>query len=585
MRRRFLCTTTLLLVLTLAMFSCEKQTGATADTFTATISIPNFESSGGAATLSITTNENWTIQTSAGGEWLVPSATSGSGNSNVTLTAQRNPSFTDNRTTELTISTVSNKSKKITITQSAAQEEVPAGNIEFSDPVFKAMLLNENPIGDIIPMPATRGDGGKEEEEIAQTHVPAKIDANGDGEISYEEAYAVEQIIALSIPIYDGPLQSMDEVKYFSNLENLFILGGMVEELDVTENRELKFLAVENTPLAAIDLSQNSKIEVLFISKNPLTQIDLSALTELKVVDLSENQLSKVDLSANSQITDLYLYENQITEIDLSTLSAVESLDVEDNRIDRIDISMLSTLEDFWWKDQTDQNNQNKEVTIRLTEDQFYSRIVDFNYYSYPEIVGGEPFPRGNIVFESEEFKQAVIDYHGDMNNDGEVTYQEALAVSYIYMVGVDLKDVPDIKHLKMLESIEITSCHITGIDLSAQKTLRAINLSFNKISSITLPDSPNLASLELHYNKITSLDVSGYPGLNVIQVQGNHLSTLDISMLGELSAEQNGVGDQSSASDDKDQSITVTMTEAQRDLPVLENSVINDRVVINIAN
>lgn len=84
----------------------------------------------------------------------------------------------------------------------------------------------------------------------------------------------------------------------------LDIEGNYVEEIDLSQNRELLNVYLRNNLLRSIDFSNNTKLEFIEIFDNRLTSIDLSMLPNLKFVHLDYNQLKVIDVSHNLKLED-----------------------------------------------------------------------------------------------------------------------------------------------------------------------------------------------------------------------------------------------------------------------------------------
>lgn len=128
-----------------------------------------------------------------------------------------------------------------------------------------------------------------------------------------------------------------------------------------------------------------------------------------------------------------------------------------------------------------------------------------------------------NICYiPNENFKKELLDYeisHGadqeiDTNKDGEISYQEALAVEEIYLGEKEFTNTIGLENFVNLKKLELYDCKITSIDVSKLV---------------------NLTNLDCGWNKLTSIDVSKNIKLDYLNVYGNHISNLDISKCTEL--------------------------------------------------
>lgn len=119
-----------------------------------------------------------------------------------------------------------------------------------------------------------------------------RFDKDSDGEISREEAEAVEEI---SVP--GKKIKSVDGLH---NFENLF------------------YLDCSNNELSSIDLSRNPQLQILNVSRNSLSKLDLSKVS-LNMLICFDNDLSEIDLSAQNNLNSISCGDNpKLKTLDLS---------------------------------------------------------------------------------------------------------------------------------------------------------------------------------------------------------------------------------------------------------------------------
>jgi uncharacterized repeat protein (TIGR02543 family) len=148
----------------------------------------------------------------------------------------------------------------------------PCANITFADPNFKAAL-------------------------VAITGTDA-VDTDGDGEISECEAEAVT-----TLNVAGKNIASMEEIKYFIHLEELYCGVNELTELDVSQNTDLKNLYCYDNLLTELDVSQNVNLEYLDCNSNQLTALDVSQNINLEKLYCDNNQLTGIDLAGLGNLT------------------------------------------------------------------------------------------------------------------------------------------------------------------------------------------------------------------------------------------------------------------------------------------
>lgn len=169
-----------------------------------------------------------------------------------------------------------------------------------------------------------------------------------------------------------------------------------------------------------------------------------------------------------------------------------------------------------------------------------------------------------NIEFSSSYIKESLTSEHRtdafngqkviidiDRDNDGEISYKEALDAKYMYInTGVRTDNFTELKYFPALEyayirftsldSINLTHCpnlkylYISGdipsLDLSNNTALTELRCSYNQLTSLDLSNNTALTNLRCGNNQLTSLDVSGCTALTYLYCSYNQLTSLDVS-------------------------------------------------------
>ena len=153
----------------------------------------------------------------------------------------------------------------------------------FPDPAFKAFLLNADKY--------TTSNFNQEPD--------GKVDANGDGKISKEEAEAVLFLNASKGQGLDY-FTNIEGIEYFTNLRGINLDSHTsLASVDVSKNTKLTYLKVSACPVASIDVSNNTSLEWLYCYNCGLTELDLSNNPNLKYVDCQ----------GNANLTTIYIAE------------------------------------------------------------------------------------------------------------------------------------------------------------------------------------------------------------------------------------------------------------------------------------
>ena len=178
------------------------------------------------------------------------------------------------------------------------------------------MMLSVLPVGAFAAQPAAASAESSvstqaEEDAVAidatnfpdgafRQYVADNFDKDKDGALNQTERNAVKEI-----RISNSGCTSLQGLKYFSKLTDLFCSDNNLTELDVSENPELKRLICYNNSLTSLNLNKNTKLESLNCNKNKLTVLDLRENKSLWWLRCNNNCLTSLDLRNNPKIVDL----------------------------------------------------------------------------------------------------------------------------------------------------------------------------------------------------------------------------------------------------------------------------------------
>ena len=137
-------------------------------------------------------------------------------------------------------------------------------------------------------------------DEAFRQYVADNFDKDKDGALNQTERNAVKEI-----EISNSGCTSLQGLKYFSKLTDLFCSDNNLTELDVSENPELGRLICYNNRLTSLNLNKNTKLRSLNCNNNKLTVLDLRENKSLSWLRCKNNCLTSLDLRNNPQIGDL----------------------------------------------------------------------------------------------------------------------------------------------------------------------------------------------------------------------------------------------------------------------------------------
>lgn len=157
----------------------------------------------------------------------------------------------------------------------------------------------------------------------------AKFDKDGDGEISREEADAVE-----AISVMNKGIKSVDGIQNFKNLCHLDCSFNELSSIDLSHNPNLDLLSIAHNSFSSIDLSAVS-LDTFICFGNNLRTIDLSVQTKLRSISCGSNPLVTLDLSncyKNIHSIDALGCKN-LTEIYIRKDQAIKYKEIPSNTI------------------------------------------------------------------------------------------------------------------------------------------------------------------------------------------------------------------------------------------------------------
>ena len=280
-----------------------------------------------------------------------------------------------------------------------------------------------------------------------------KIDADGDGKITFEEAAVVKE---LNLGFSEKPESSKDCITDITGLEYFTSL----------ETLNLKY----NTVSDAKPIEGISTLQVLILGENPISSINLDKLGEL---------------------TDLRLYGTNISEIDLSKTPKLESLYLQRTKVSKIDLTPLQSL------DQALINN--------------CSNLSEIKASNLPSLTRLDAV-KGNLTSFEISDCPSLRELHLNSNKLTSIKLNNLAMLMLLNIYDNQLTSI-DVSNLPFLMRLFVYDNQLTSIDLSANVMLREFRASNNPLTEVNLSTNENLVSLELeNMSKMKTLNIkNGY--------------------------------------------------------------------------
>ena len=276
-----------------------------------------------------------------------------------------------------------------------------------------------------------------------------KIDADGDGKITFEEAAAVKE---LQLGFDLKPESTVDCVtditglEYFTSLETLSLKYNKVSDIKPIEGiSTLKVLILGENPISSINLDKLGELTDLRLYGTNISDIDLTKTPKLESLYLQRTNVSKVDLTPLQSLDQALLNKcSSLTEIKASNLPSITRIDAVECNLKSFEISDCPSLRELHL-------NSNKLTSIKMTN---LAMLMRLNVY------------------------------------DNQLT-------------SIDVSNLPFLMWLFVYDN------QLTSIDLSANVPLREFRASNNPLTEVNLSTNENLVSLELEsMSKMKTLNI-----------------------------------------------------------------------------
>ena len=151
-----------------------------------------------------------------------------------------------------------------------------------------------------------------------------------------------------------------------------------------------------------------------------------------------------------------------------------------------------------------------------------------------------------NIIFEDANFKAYLV-ANFDTDGDGEISKEEALAITKIIVGTKDIESLAGIEHMANLTELrcegpwsifepeEDPEGKLKTLDVSKNVNLTILYCGFNQLTSLDVTNNPKIEQLRCAGNNLNSLDVSKNTELIEFEAYNNRLSSIDASNNPEL--------------------------------------------------
>lgn len=389
-------------------------------------------------------------------------------------------------------------------TDSGASVEIPIDENTFPDETFRN-FISEDIDGEMI-------DGDSK-----------------DGKLSAQEISAVVHIY-----VDDMGINSLEGIKVFTELQELYCNDNELTALDVSGLDKLVYLECYRNQLTSLDVSGLSALETLRCSSNQLTNLNVGGLTALTFLNCSKNNLTSLDVSMLQSLETLYCQYNQLTSLNLGKLAALTYLDCDNNKLKTLDVKGLKGL--------TNLNcSQNELIALDasgLTALEYL--YCDYNSLESLNVTGLTSLLKLDCCLNT-SLKSLDV---------SSLTSLTSLNCYFCDLTSLDLSNLTNLVNLNCGFNSQITSldvsktkltsllcdyCALTELKVNTLTEMYELDCSRNKITELNIDGLTELKELRCFSNQLTSLDVSDATNLQTLHCEDNSFSSLDVSALTKL--------------------------------------------------
>lgn len=342
-------------------------------------------------------------------------------------------------------------------------------------------------------------------------------DVNLDSLISYNEAEALS-----SLTLTNKGIKDATGIEAFINLQTLNFSGNPITELNIRSLDKLISLNASNCALENIYFATDNTLENITAPHNNFPSFNFSKLNSLKTIDLGNNpfyyisiapndasELISLKLDSTTFLSDVYIGGNTILDELIITYSNLSNLDIINN-------SELSNI---------DLSNNSKLAEVCVWAFPFPPTGTTTNTTNSPNLVFSPCL--NEVYIPDNNFRQALIVNGADVNNDGFITYNEALTLTDIQVSYRNIIDLTGLQAFKNVTTFAAEGNQITSFAIDSIPLLENLQLRGNDITTVDLAKYPALTQIDLGLNNLTNLDASTNKVLTSIKANDNDITAL----------------------------------------------------------
>ena len=169
-------------------------------------------------------------------------------------------------------------------------------------------------------------------------YMVARVDADRDGNISYPEAAAYEE---LRIDDCRG-MNSFEGLQHFTGLSSIWLTNAQVATIPLEGKPVLESLRFDDSPVTNLAIELCPQLLSLTLIRTDLPELDLSICPSLTHIYLYGGGMDHIEFGSSSNLQNIGLRFFVYPEFDLRSITQLEEITIRNSTIDRIDLRGLA---------------------------------------------------------------------------------------------------------------------------------------------------------------------------------------------------------------------------------------------------
>lgn len=359
-----------------------------------------------------------------------------------------------------------------------------------------------------------------------------KVDANGDGKLTYGEIGAVRNV-DVSKDVYPKTVDSLDGLGEFSYIESLSARKQPVKTVFAPDFYYLRELDMSNSGLTEFTPSYYNDIgtlQSLKVDHTNLYSLDLYAHNNLRTLSADQTQMNndrfKVTKAEDGTYTiDLAQYIGE--DIAGITFTPQEGMRVDGTKLifDAAVFDGISNPREVIYNYNTNVNANTAQAQITGVNNNMQVSIM-----VYPPDVSIDVVENLNLRWYLQN-RQLV-----DTNKDGMLSYSERASLKYID-VSYDtfpfwVTSLKGIEYFPNLDTLMARKQPITQLDTSQNTNLLKLDIARSAVGSVDFSKNTKLTDLNILSNNLYTLDLSNNTNLKTLSTEQYHFNKTDVPKL-----------------------------------------------------